>query len=856
MKPLSTITVASELPEALAPLRDLAMNLRWSWRRQSVDLFRSIDEEAWQASGENPIAMLPLVPASRLAELARDATFTQRMRSEVGDLATYLSSDRWFQRATPSLLGGPTGDRPAVAYFSMEFGITPTLPIYSGGLGILAGDHLKSASDLGVPLIGVGLLYTWGYFSQSLDRAGWQQEDYRRNDPENLAVTPVLGADGEQVTVSVTLPGDREVTIALWIAQVGRIPLLLLDTNVEGNDDAARAITDRLYGGDHEHRILQEIVLGIGGVRAVHAFTAATGHVAPEVFHLNEGHAGFSGLERIGELMQDGAGFDEALGEVRAGTVFTTHTPVPAGIDRFDVAELRRYLDADEHGVSRLVEDLPVEAALALGQEDGGAVFNMAHMGFRLAQRANGVSKLHGAVSRRMFQDLYPGFDVAEVPIGSVTNGVHRRTWVSAPMDDLYKKAMGDIDISATGDWSQLATLTDHDLVDARDQLRGDLVTMARQHMRDAWVRRGADDAELAWTDDILDPGVLTIGFARRVSTYKRLTLMLNDPERLRRILLDPERPVQFVIAGKAHPADLPGKEFMQQLVRFADDAGIRHRIAFLPDYDIAMAAVLVAGSDVWLNNPIRPEEASGTSGMKAVMNGGLTFSISDGWWDEMATDEAGWTIPTIDTEDRDLRDRVEADALYDILEHGIAPLFYDRDDQGTPKGWLQKVRNSLVQIAPRVTAARMVRDYVTDLYLPAAAAARTFAADPSLRSTFTAWKASLSDAWPGVAVTDVRLAGVQGDRVATGGELELTAAVDLAGLTDDDVVVEAVVGAVGDDGEIADPTLIPLQRGADGRYGARFTLARPGEVGYTVRVVPQHAVLASRAELGAVATA
>lgn len=856
MKPLSTITVASDLPEALAPLREIALNLRWAWRRQSVDLFRSIDEAVWQASGENPIAMLPQVPASRLAQLARDEDFTQRMRSELGDLHTYLTSDRWFQRATPSLVGGPTGDRPAVAYFSMEFGITPTLPIYSGGLGILAGDHLKSASDLGVPLIGIGLLYRWGYFSQSLDRAGWQQENYRRNDPEQLAVEPVLGADGAQVTVSVTLPGDREVTIAVWKAQVGRVPLLLLDTDVEGNDDAAREITDRLYGGDHEHRILQEIVLGIGGVRAVQAFCDATGHVAPEVFHLNEGHAGFSGLERIGELMQSGAGFDEALGEVRAGTVFTTHTPVPAGIDRFDVAELRRYLDADEHGVSRLVAELPVEAALALGQENGGAVFNMAHMGFRLAQRANGVSKLHGAVSREMFQDLYPGFDVAEVPIGSVTNGVHRRTWVSDTMDDLYKKAMGDIDISSTGDWSQLASLTDHDLIDARDSLRGHLVTMTRRHMHDAWIRRGADEAELAWTRDILDPEVLTIGFARRVSTYKRLTLMLNDPERLRRILLDPERPVQFVIAGKAHPADIPGKEFMQQLVRFADDAGVRHRIAFLPDYDIQMAEVLVAGSDVWLNNPIRPEEASGTSGMKAVMNGGLTFSISDGWWDEMATDEAGWTIPTVDTEDREHRDRVEADALYEILEHRIAPLFYDRDDQGAPRGWLEKVRASLVQIAPQVTAARMVRDYVKDLYLPAAGAARTFAADPSLRAGFTAWKAAVSDAWPQVAVTDVRLTGTREGRVPTGSELTLTATVDLAGLTDEDVVVEAVVGTVGDDGQIAAPSLIPLQRDAEGRYGARFTLGRPGELGYTVRVTPQHSVLASRAELGLVATA
>ncbi|MDO5663446.1 MAG: alpha-glucan family phosphorylase, partial [Brachybacterium sp.] len=684
MKPISSLTVASDLPAALAPLRELALNLRWTWRRQTVDLFRSIDEDVFAASGENPIAMLPLVPADRLAELAADQGFLARMRAEVSDLHTYLASERWFQRTVTS----GNGSTPAVAYFSMEFGITPTLPIYSGGLGILAGDHLKSASDLGVPLVAIGLLYQWGYFSQSLNAEGWQQENYKLNDPANLAIEPVLGADEEQLQVSVDLPGGRTVAIALWKAQVGRVPLLLLDTNLATNDEDARLITDRLYGGDHEHRIVQEIVLGIGGVRAVDAYCAATGHTAPEVFHLNEGHAGFSGLERIGHLMQRGASFSEALSEVRAGTVFTTHTPVPAGIDRFDVAELRRYLDADASGTSRLIEALPVEAALALGQENGGEIFNMAHMGFRLAQRSNGVSKLHGEVSREMFQELYPGFDVPEVPITSVTNGVHRRTWVSPRMDDLYHKAMGDIDVSATGDWSALATLTDNDLLDVRTSLRADLVDMARTHVRDSWLRRGAAEAELGWTEEILDPDVLTIGFARRVSTYKRLTLMLQDPERLRRILLHPERPVQFVIAGKAHPADIPGKEFMQQLVRFADEAGVRHRIAFLPDYDIKMASVLVAGSDVWLNNPIRPEEASGTSGMKAVMNGGLTFSISDGWWDEMATDAAGWTIPTVDTTDRERRDRIEADALYAILEHRIAPLFYAQDSRGVSEGW------------------------------------------------------------------------------------------------------------------------------------------------------------------------
>ena len=853
MKSISTITVSSELPTALEPLRELAMNLRWTWRRQTVDLFRSLDAEAFVASGENPIAMLPRVPASRLAEAARDQSFLARMRGEVGDLRTYLDSGRWFQRTVPA---EGSDISCTIAYFSMEFGITPTLPIYSGGLGILAGDHLKSASDLGVPLVAVGLLYQWGYFSQSLDREGWQQEEYEYNDPASLPVEPVLDGTGEQLTVAVTLPGDREVAIAIWKVQVGRVPLLLLDTDVEGNDEHARQITDRLYGGDQEHRIVQEIVLGVGGVRAVEAFAAATGFPVPTVFHLNEGHAGFSGLERVGRLMQHGAGFAEALAEVRSGTVFTTHTPVPAGIDRFAADQLRTYLDADEEGISRLIPRLPAEAALALGTENGGDVFNMAHMGFRIAQRSNGVAKLHGAVSRGMFQELYPGFDVPEVPIGSVTNGVHRRTWTSPPMDDLFKKALGDVDISSMGDWSALTTLTDHDLTAARDQLRGELVAMARRHVKQSWLRRGADEAELGWTEQILDPHALTIGFARRVSTYKRLTLMLQDPERLRRILLDEERPVQIVLAGKSHPADRPGKEFLQEMVRFADQHGVRHRIVFLPDYDIRMASVLIAGSDVWLNNPVRPEEASGTSGMKAVLNGGLSLSVSDGWWDEMKDDEAGWTIPTADVEDQGHRDRLEAEALYELLEDRVVPLFYERDARGMQRGWMNRVRSSLVRVGPQITAGRMVRDYVTELYLPASRAAAAFHADASLAQSFTAWKAQISSSWPRVAIGDVSLRGGDGAIVATGAEVTLTAAVELADLRDQDVLVEAVLGPVGEDGEIIEPQLIPLQRADDDLWAARFALTVPGEVGYTVRVTPQHPVLASRAELGLVATA
>ncbi|WP_058235446.1 alpha-glucan family phosphorylase [Devriesea agamarum] len=849
MKPIQTIRVASDLPEQLTPLRDLALNLRWTWRQDTKDLFRYIDPEAFSRSGESPIGMLPLVRSGRLAELARDEEFLARMRGELGELEAYMSSDRWFQRTVESTPGAV----PSIAYFSMEFGVTPTLPIYSGGLGILAGDHLKSASDLGVPLVGIGLLYQYGYFSQSLNREGWQQENYQVNHPSDLPILPVVDSAGQHLTVHVSLPGNRDVAVQVWKAQVGRIPLLLLDTNIEVNDDEARHITDRLYGGDPAHRIRQEIVLGIAGVRAVHAFCDLVDHPQPQVFHLNEGHAGFSGLERIGQLMRQGHSFDAALGLVRAGTIFTTHTPVPAGIDRFETSQLRYYLDACDQGTSRLIDGLPVEAALTLGQEDDGHTFNMAHMGFRLAQRANGVSALHGVVSREMFRDLYPGFDAAEVPITSITNGVHRRTWISGHMDELYRKAMGSVDMASASDWGPLGGLCDDDIVGVRNRLRGELVDMARTHLHGAWLRRGADAAELGWTREVLDPNILTVGFARRVSTYKRLTLMLEDPERLRRLLLDPERPVQFVIAGKAHPADRPGKEFMQKMVQFADEQGVRHRIVFLPDYDIKMASVLVAGSDVWLNNPIRPEEASGTSGMKAVLNGGLTFSISDGWWDEMATDEAGWTIPTVDSPDQAYRNRLESDALYDILEHRIIPLFYERDEHGHSQGWLAKIRHSLVNIAPRITATRMVRDYVNELYVPAARAAAVFEDAPDLAEEFSVWKAKVCDAWSGLRIADVCTSQSESSVLATGQELELVADVDLNGLADCDVAVEAAIGTVDAGGDILDPTMIRLIRREDGRYSARFTLQIPGDYGYALRVVPDHCVLASRAELGLV---
>ncbi len=529
------------------------------------------------------------------------------------------------------------------------------------------------------------------------------------------------------------MPGHRTLTARVWIAQVGRVPLLLLDSDIAENDEELRGVTDRLYGGDQDHRIKQEILAGVGGVRAVRAYTRIAGLPDPEVFHMNEGHAGFLGAERIRELVT-GAGldFDEALAAVRAGTVFTTHTPVPAGIDRFPAELVRHYFSGPNgENESALLPGLGVDRILALGRESDSRVFNMAHLGLRLGQRCNGVSKLHGRVSREMFVDLWPGFDAGEVPIGSVTNGVHAHTWAAREWLEFANRLAGPDRVEEAKGWELLQTVEPRELWVTRNTLRAQLVEEIRRRLRRSWLQRGATEAELGWVDGVFDPHVLTVGFARRVPTYKRLTLMLRDPERLRALLLDEDRPVQLVVAGKSHPADDGGKALIQQVVRFADAADVRHRIVFLPDYDMSMARYLYWGCDVWLNNPLRPLEACGTSGMKSALNGGLNLSIRDGWWDEMYDGENGWAIPTADgVMDEHRRDDLEASALYELLERSVLPRFYDRDGSGVPRRWIEMVRHTLQNLGPKVLASRMVRDYTVQYYAPAAAAAREAVAD------------------------------------------------------------------------------------------------------------------------------
>ncbi|PSK97478.1 starch phosphorylase [Murinocardiopsis flavida] len=859
MKAIRRFTVRTVLPDDLAPLGRLAANLRWSWHAATRDLFAAVDPRLWAAVDRDPIRLLGEVSGERLAVLAADPDFRARLDAATADLDSYLSEASWYQ----GLGEDPARPEPprAVAYFSAEYGLTATLPQYSGGLGILAGDHLKSASDLGVPLIGVGLLYRHGYFSQTLSPEGWQLEDYPEIDPHSLPMSRLRDSDGAQVRIALELPDDRTLTAHVWVVRVGRVPLLLLDAYHEDNDLELRGVTDRLYGGGNEHRLRQELLLGVGGIRAVRAYCAVSGHPAPEVCHMNEGHAGFLGLERVREYVAAGElGFDQAVEATRAGTVFTTHTPVPAGIDRFPRDLVRRHFSGDT-----AIDGVPVERIMALGEEDypdgDPGVFNMAVMGMRLAQRVNGVSRLHGQVSREMFRGLWPGFDAAEVPITSVTNGVHARTWIADEAQELAGRLVADSEEFLVPDgWRKVTGASERELWEMRRTLRGRLVDDARDRLRASWRHRGASDAELGWIDDVLDPDILTIGFARRVPSYKRLTLMLHDRARLRAMLRHPRHPIQIVIAGKAHPADEGGKRLIQEIIRFTDEADVRHRIVFLPDYDMGLAASLVQGCDVWLNNPLRPLEACGTSGMKSALNGGLNLSVRDGWWDEWFDGSNGWSIPTANgVADPDRRDALESAALYDLFEEQVMPLFYDHDDSGLPKRWLEMVKHTLVSLGPKVLATRMVRDYVTELYQGAADSSRRLTADgPEGVRELAAWKQRVVRSWPGVHIEHVEVVGVE-EPPQVGGELKVRATLVLGDLDPADVCVEIALGRVDTAQRLSDPVfarLDPDDAVRDGplvRYTGSMPLDRAGTCGYTLRVLPSHPMLSNPAEMGLV---
>lgn len=847
MRPVRSFTVTPTLPEGLERLGDLVANLRWTWDHGTIALFRRLDADLWEATGHNPVLMLGSIEQERLQAAALDEAFVAHYRGICQSLDDYVAgAATWYAKSHPERAL-------RVAYFSAEFGLTECLPIYSGGMGVLAGDHLKASSDLGVPIAGVGLLYQQGYFHQYLNVDGWQQEQYVSNDFYTLPVSLQRGADGRPVTVTVGFP-DRTVAAQIWKAQVGRVPLYLLDTNTAENSPQDRMITDQLYGGDQETRIQQEMMLGIGGLRALQAVGWN-----PTVLHLNEGHAAFAALERTRLLVgEQGLTFPEAAEAAAAAHVFTTHTPVLAGHDYFPQALVERYLGdyCQALGLSR-------REFLALGRRDGTddkEPFCMTILAMRLAAHRNAVSRLHGEVTRRMWQGLWPRVPSEEVPIKHVSNGVHFRSWISHDLNQLYDRYVGPRWRESPADeqlWRRVEAIPTEELWRTHERRRERLVAFARQRLQVQLRRRGAPASEIALAEETLDPEALTIGFARRFATYKRATLLLRDTQRLATILNRPGQPVQVIFAGKAHPRDEAGKELIRQIVHLCRDERFCQRIVFLEDYDMNVARYLVQGCDVWLNTPLRPMEASGTSGMKAAANGALNVSTLDGWWDEAYAPALGWSIGSGEAyEDGQTQDAVESSVLYDILEHEVVPLFYDRGRDRLPRGWIARMKAAMRNLCPMFNANRVASEYVERCYLPSFDHGARMSADGMIRSRqLAAWKRRVRDQWASLRIEAIE--GPPDGTLSVGSTIEVRARISLGSLGPEDVLVQLCVGRLDAGGAIAEPAIVQMRSvGRDGdlhTFAGKMEIDTSGRHGLTVRLLPRHDDLLEPAEMGLV---
>lgn len=848
MKPKRLFRLVPTLPAVLTPLREIAYNLRFAWDTNAQSLFKRLDPTLWESTRYNPVQLLNSISQKRLDEAAVDADFVAAMQEVQSDLHRYLQvRTTWDER------GSLTSDGPLVAYFSAEFGLTDCLSIFAGGLGVLAGDHLKSSSDLGIPLIAVGLLYQQGYFHQYLNEAGWQQEAYQENVFATLPLVLECASDQKPLLINVDFPG-RTIYAQVWRAQVGRVPLYLLDTNIPDNAPEDRDITDQLYGGDIENRIKQEILLGIGGYRALEAL-----RIAPSVYHMNEGHSAFLALERVRCIMESGASFDEAREAASAGLVFTTHTPVAAGHDYFPADLMERYFSEfmSVLGLSR-------RDFLALGRQnpdDEHERFCMTILALRLASHSNGVSQLHGHVSREMWQGIWPGVPVEEIPIGAVTNGIHLRTWVSPDMAQLYDRYLGAHwrdDPSNGRIWANVPRIPDGELWEIHERNRHQLVDFVRRRVRWQLLRRGASRSELSAVETLFSPDIMTIGFGRRFASYKRATLLLSERERLARIVSNPDRPVQIIFAGKAHPRDEPGKALIQEIVTLSAQTPFRGRVVFLEDYDMSVGAAMVQGSDVWLNNPRRPMEASGTSGMKAAANGVINASTLDGWWAEAWEHEPetstpfGWAIGEGENyrsfHDQDTH---EAEALYDLLEHDIVPAFYSRDDSGLPSGWIRRMKSSIGNLTPFFNTNRMVWEYAERFYVPAARRYQEFVRQDFARAKeFADWREKIEVGWHKIRIIDVQ-SDIQAE-ARVGEPFQVRALVHLHDLKPEDVAVQLYLGPVDAKGEFTDARVLTMEPNGHRQesnfefYADAILNDQSGPHGFNVRVVPRHPDLVS----------
>lgn len=839
VKPVATVNVVPKLPKALKRLEELAYNMRFAWDHETIALFRRLDSEIWEEVYHNPAKMLGMVSQERLKSAQSDPAFManyERVLHEFDDYMNPITS--WFDENY-----GDLKKKPVIAYFSMEFGITECFQNYSGGLGILSGDHLKSASDLNIPLVGVGLLYQEGYFQQYLNSDGFQQEMYPINDFFNLPLKLERDKEGNPLKISVDLPG-RKLWAQIWRVQVGRVRLYLLDSNIPDNQrEDDRSLTDRLYGGDRRTRIRQEILMGIGGIRALDLLG-----LRPDICHMNEGHSAFLSLERTKQLMQEkGLNFHQAKELVAASTVFTVHTPVPAGLERFGFDLI------DEHFTNYMQElGLNRDQFIDLGREDMGdyELFSMSVMALKFSYGANGVAQLHGEVSRDMWQWMFPGVPTDEIPITAITNGIHVQTWTSREMGTLYDRYLDPNwrnAPSADGIWDAIDTIPDSELWRTHARRRERLVAFCRTRLKEHLINRGAPQSEIDAADEALNPDALTIGFARRFATYKRATMILKDLDRLSKIVNDPERPVQFIFAGKAHPHDMGGKELIRRIVEVARMPEFRHAIVFLENYDMNVARYMLQGTDVWLNNPRRPKEASGTSGMKAIYNGGLNLSILDGWWAEGYDAKLGWAIGNGEEyaeNDWEDQDRIEGLAIYNIIESDIMPKFYTRGRDGLPREWMQMVKTSIREMAPFFNTNRMVQQYTKQFYMLNYKRVQDMLKD-NMKSglAYAEWRQNIEHVWNSVNIVNVQI----DDKSANvGSTTDVIATVRLGNLKPDDVKVQLYVGSLDTRGDIVagkaqDMTVVSENGNGEYTFKTTFQYSRSGDHGLSVRVVPEH---------------
>jgi len=845
MKEVVLFTVVPQLPSRLNPLLELARNLWFSWNLPVIDLFRSIDQNLWEETGHNPLAMLGQLSHERVGELFRDEGFLLEMDRIYEEFTRYQRDQRKYD------FGLETPIDFTVAYFSAEYGLTDCLPIYSGGLGVLAGDFLKSASDLRFPVVGVGLLYQKGYFRQYLNVDGWQQETYPDNDFHNLPI--ILERDEKKNPLTTEVPiKDRRVKVRVWRIQVGRTPLYMLDTNTIENTEEDRDITSALYGGDREMRLKQEIVLGIGGVRALQKLG-----IRATVYHMNEGHSALANLERIRILMEDHRlSFVEARQAVYASSVFTTHTPVPAGIDVFDASLISSLLGPYLRSLG-----IPLETFMALGAADEKGpktFFNMAIMALKNSSQTNAVSELHRTVSRRMWQEIWPSLPEIDIPIQSVTNGVHIPSYISDDLASLYDRYLGRRwaeDPDNVSVWMRVNRIPDAELWRTHERRRERLIAFARQRLQEQIRRRGGQKEEIQAAGQALHPEALTIGFARRFATYKRGDLILKDPARLSKILNDPQRPVQIIFAGKAHPQDHAGKEVIKNIVHLAQKPEFRDRVAFIEDYDLNVARYMVQGSDVWLNNPRRPLEACGTSGMKATANGAINMSVLDGWWAEAYQLGLGWAIGSGEEyQDPAYQDYVESQALYDLLERYAIPLFYERGRDGLPRGWISMMKSSLLNLVGRFNSHRMLEDYVHQLYLPSALNFKMMEAENFKGARdLTAWIQKVRENWSRLRILEKR--ADTKTPIPFGQKLKVEVVMQLGDLSPNDLAVDIYYGRVDSKAEFLDRETILLKDFVqeDNRtiFRGEVPCQRVGRFGFRVRVLPSHPLCSNPYSLG-----